>query len=732
MGKPSDRNGVEPRLSGDLPLTDPACDRLGYAPFAERLADAIVRLPSDEGMVIALHGAWGSGKTTTLNFVRRFIAAKPPSERPDLIEFNPWWFAGIEDLVRAFLDQLEAQLGTAKKSLNRLRNAVAGLAEAVSEAPIPYADAGKVAARVVRPRRKSVPELKQQITSALRKRGKRILVVIDDIDRLTKDEVREVFRAIKAVADFPNIAYLLAFDRTIVVKALDGLYPGAGNDYLEKIVQVPFELPPADRLAIRDLFFEQLIPILSDAELDKTYFLNVFYESISKFLKTPRDVTRLTNVLSVTFRAVAAEVNPIEFVAVESLRLFCPTVYHTVRENREMFTGSGPSDYTRPSRDDLTAFHKRWLEELRQSQPQYAEPVQAMIRRLFPKLASVWGNTNYGPDWEEGWRRELRLCSEDIFPVYFSLAVASGDLPNAEIRGMLAAARDGSQFARGLLSLKQQPRPDGTTRLSAFLDRLQDYTRSEIPTENIEPIISALLDVGDELLTPGELGGVGFSRVSDNMLIARVIRQLLKRVDRENRFGILGRAFSSGRAIYVMQETVAILGQQQGRYTTGQADPEQEWIVSGEQLSSLERLALQKIKAAALDGSLLRCPDLILVLDFWRKNSGDDEVKRWADETTAQDANLALLLEGHLSSASTLPVGDAVGKTYDRLDPEWLRPYLDPDAIVDRVRSLAQSSSISGRQKRALAQFLKEYDFRKAGGNPNSPMGLDDLTRDEP
>jgi predicted KAP-like P-loop ATPase len=79
MGKPSDRNAVEPRLSGDRPLTDPACDRLGYAPFAERLADAILRLPSDEGVVIALHGAWGSGKTTALNFVRHFISAKPSS-----------------------------------------------------------------------------------------------------------------------------------------------------------------------------------------------------------------------------------------------------------------------------------------------------------------------------------------------------------------------------------------------------------------------------------------------------------------------------------------------------------------------------------------------------------------------------------------------------------------------------------------------------------------------------
>ena len=90
---------------------------------------------------------------------------------------------------------------------------------------------------------------------------------------------------------------------------------------------------------------------------------------------------------------------------------------------------------------------------------------------------------------------------------------------------------------------------------------------------------------------------------------------------------------------------------------------------------------------------------------------------------------MALFLEGFLSSASTFGYGDAVSNTHDWLDPEWLQPYLDPDLIVDRVRSLAQSSSMSGRQKRALDQFLKEYDFRKAGGNPNSPMGFAELTR---
>jgi predicted KAP-like P-loop ATPase len=47
-----------------------------------------------------------------------------------------------------------------------------------------------------------------------------IVVVIDDIDRLGDDEVLLVLRLIKANADFPNLTYLLLFQRDIVERAV--------------------------------------------------------------------------------------------------------------------------------------------------------------------------------------------------------------------------------------------------------------------------------------------------------------------------------------------------------------------------------------------------------------------------------------------------------------------------------------------------------------------------------
>ncbi len=584
-------------------------------------------------------------------------------------------------------------------------------------------------ARLLRGRNKAVRELKEEITKLLQRHTKRIVVLIDDIDRLTPPEMLELFRAVKAVANFPNITYLMAFDKSIVIRSIDEACAGNGEGYLEKIVQVPFELPLANRAAIHHLFFERLDPILSGVKasrFNKTYWGKVFQEGISVFIRTPRDVVRLTNALSVTFRAVAQEVNPIDFIAIETLRLFCPDVYNVIRNNREMFAGGAPDNLWHPTKDEVARFHDGWIRQFTAANSDCAEPVRSMLRRIFPKLESVWGNTQYGgPDWGSRWRKELRICSEDIFPVYFAFALPSGAISNLEIRSVLAEADNPARFGNRLGELARQTALGGKARLSVFLDRMQDYTGAEIPVDHIEPIILALFSVGDDLIVPGQMGLVGFT---NDMLIARITRQLLKRVDAGDRFRILDRAFREGKAVYMMQHAVIDLGQQQGKYPEGPADPQANWLVSPEQLSKLEHLLLDKIREAAKTGTLLSRPGLPWVLDFWRSKAGEMEVRKWVAEIVQDDRTLFVFLEKFLQSGASFFPGDTVAESHDRLYPEWVWLYLDPDQIAARVETLVQSGAGTERQKRALKQFIKEYAFRKSGGNPDSPLGFADLT----
>src|SRR6185437_3942004 len=88
----------------------------------------------------------------------------------------------------------------------------------------------------------SLAELKQSIAADMATLDRPVIIAIDDIDRLTFSEIREVFQLVKANADFPNLIYLLMFDREVVSRALDSVSAGRGNEFLEKIVQVLFHV----------------------------------------------------------------------------------------------------------------------------------------------------------------------------------------------------------------------------------------------------------------------------------------------------------------------------------------------------------------------------------------------------------------------------------------------------------------------------------------------------------
>ena len=86
--------------------------------------------------------------------------------------------------------------------------------------------------------------------------------MVDDIDRLEAEEMRQLFTVIKALADFPNVIYLLAFDQAVVVQAIEKYSGMPGQAYLEKIIQVPFVVPHVDRTVLLNGLANRLEEIL--------------------------------------------------------------------------------------------------------------------------------------------------------------------------------------------------------------------------------------------------------------------------------------------------------------------------------------------------------------------------------------------------------------------------------------------------------------------------------------
>ena len=702
--------------SADNALIEPKQDRLGYAPFAKHLADSICQMNFPEGFVIAIYGSSGFGKSTLLNFLTYYLEQKPESEQPIIVPFNPWLFSGGEDITRRFIGKLQAVLSRFKAIPKGFLGRITNLAKAVSEIPIPYAQASKAFVKLFDDKEKETSDLKEEIEDTLGDQHPRIVVTIDDIDRLSAEEISQLFHLIKAIPNFTNVVYLLVFDQEVVIKTLADTQPIPGKIYLNQIVQASFELPFVDKTSLRKLLFEKLNGILADAPkplLNQNRWGNVYLQGIDHFITNPRDITRLTNLLTVTYPAVKDEVNPVDFIAIESLRAFRPMIYDIIRKNPKFFAGNLDAKGSLiPTLDEIKDFHHSWVTKFEDDEDK--EPVKRLLLQLFPKLEAVWHDT-YPPAQDESiWGKQLRICSLDIFPNYFRLVLTQDEFSDAEIKAIFALANDVKAFGENLVELAHQKRSDGITQVRAFLERLENYSEKEILTNCIPSIVKALFDVGDQLLPP-EDEPQGIFDFGNDFRIERLISQLLRRIDEQARFETLKDAISNGNALSIIVREVAALGQEQGKYEAEESIPEEEWLQSVEHLKELEAIALKRLRDGARQNSLLQSPKLAENLHYWQSWAGEEEVKQWVEKIIDDDKGLVNLLEKLLPRDFSEYGSNGTQKTGYKLDLNWLELYLEPSGIVERMSRLDETSELTEEQKNAIAQFIQEYEMQQQG-----------------
>jgi len=329
-------------ISVDSSLVDPEKDLLGHANFAKYLADSICKMTFPEGFVIAVYGSWNSGKSTLLNFVVHYLQQKEDDEQPIIVPFNPWLLSGHQNITRRFFEQLQNVLSQQSSVPKGLKERLADFAAIISDIPLPYAQTGKALAALLDEKDKEASQLKEEVEDTLVQQQRRIVVTIDDIDRLPAEDIKQLFRIFKAMRNFTNVVYLLVFDKQVVIKTIADPKEISGEEYLEKIIQVSFELPVPDKISLRRLLFEKLDNIFTESpkpEINQTRWGEIYFQGIDRFINSVRDITRFINTLTGTYPAVKHEVNPVDFIAIESLRVFSPNIYNIIHQNPHILVG---------------------------------------------------------------------------------------------------------------------------------------------------------------------------------------------------------------------------------------------------------------------------------------------------------------------------------------------------------------------------------------------------------
>lgn len=719
----------------DQPIDTSKDDLLGRSGFAKSLADSILAYKAKNSIVTALFGEWGSGKSSVINMALEHLENAseklPKEQRPIVIRFNPWNYSDQNQLLTQFFREMSVALkrkdygADAKKAGEQLEAYAeffkplamipdpAGLATVLSIAGYQVVKSvGKAATKWGELKTKNLEEVRDELDRLLEKQNRKILIVIDDIDRLSSVEIRQVFQLVKMLGDFPNTVYLLAFDRSVIVKALEKVQEGPGIEYLEKITQIPFELPVISKQEVEALLFSQLDSLIVDipeGKWDQKYWGNVYHSGLRYFFENIRDVTRYINSLRFSFSMVKNEVNPIDFLAITAIQVFEPSVYTGIRDNKDIFSGILGGGY----RDDRDAESKqaraRCDEILDRTSVLSKEQLKEFLERVFPKLESIYGNMGYSHDSVATWRRSGRVCSPDVFDTFFRLSIPKGELSQSEIETIIGLANDESAFTESLLKLKE----DG--RIVRFLERLEDYTRETIPLERIPVIVNVLMNIGDQFPE----GKQGMFETDTPMRILRIFYQLSQRhEDQAQRFALFRDAIVDATdSIYTIVHEVGVQGQQHGKWYSRkeQPDPEEKRTVNSAQLVELEGLACDKIRGWATSGRLIGNPHLISILYSWQRwcPDGMASVSKFVRDSVATTDGLIQLIQAFVGKSYSHGFGDYVGQVNWRINLKSVADFIPVDELTPKVRTImgdAEFHNLSPDNQRALQTFINTVD----------------------
>ena len=704
----------------DKPITSPDGDRFGFDPLAKALAASISKMEAPDGTVIAVNGPWGSGKSSVINLVKHHLRNGMKTGDLKIVEFKCWWFRGEEALTLAFFQELYSAMEPAEGDTARETIVKLGPQLLMKTSPVVGAilnvmggpGSGTIASAVMKAigglieQDETVEKLHRELAKALKDSSKRYLVMIDDIDRLSPDEAILIFRLIKSVGELPNVIYLLAYDRQLAEKIVTQHYPSEGPHYLEKIVQASFELPEPSRLSLDKEFERCLYSIIEENEFeDEVYSANLFREIIAPEIKTPRDVLRILNPLRVTWPAVKGEVHPTDFLCLETLRIQRPGLYRTLRSNKGRLTGGEENIrllVAKPSPKDYDEIF------LKQVPPPEHERLRRGLIRLFPALRRVWLDQAHTDNFDM-WDRQRRVCSPGHFDTYFRFALPDDVLSRSEVEELISRSDEPDFMQDSFLRAAEVLLPTGGTKVSSLLQAFITYA-DDMPEEKIGSMLASIYSVADSLVGQKEQE----MRMSVYGTTMPGLRLLTRKLTTEN-FSLEDRSEVLLKACEgaTLGCLVFMAGSAYGdHFASDQSSPKspEEYLTTRDHALKLKDLAVERIRKAAADGSLINCPLLRTVLFWWREvGGGDEDVRIWGSAVIKEDVAVARLARALTGVSSESFLGDSVPKRRFTAMTDGLKSVVDLGEFRARAEQVAREGKLPSEDREVLVKFLDAW-----------------------
>lgn len=724
-------------LDSDHPISpEHKEDRLGFRSVASTLASSLLTQTTSHGMVVSIEGVWGSGKSSLVNLL--IDELKKNQERAsETVRFEPWLVGDRDGMLVELMSDLASAVEAIQASgkgkalkveTEKLAEKLRGYASSLSRQAAPIAQlagifglpggeaAGKIlgaaseATAAFNPA-KPLPQVKAELTTGLRELGRRIVVIIDDLDRLEPLEAAEIMRLIRAVADFPNVIYVLCYDPKILAKSLEeALSVNDGIAFLEKIVQVSFKVPQPEAFDLRRWLLDECLAFynpISSKQLshDQMQRLQSVCDVEGGLLTTPRDVIRAMNAIKLYWPPISDKVDYPDLVWLQMVKLENKNLYSWIEnylvECAAISQGASINEAGK-------------IEHAKELKKHVTESGVGSAR-------TIWTITEYVPGIQAGenvddkdrlfnlgneaeissFERDRRLGSPQHSRYYFAFAKPAGALEDADLHGFISSAVAGKDLDDLCIALIQDERPQGGTKFDLLIDRLNRLDEAMLPEAAIPPILKALANCMDKDVHKEGKGdwGVRWSWRS----ASRLFKKLIARLPDDEHSKVTKEIFSSGDAIGWLTSDL-IRGEifAHGQYGD-QAKPKEEWVFSKQELSQAIELLVNRFKGEDRD-NIIDTPEVLHLMYGWHQSGDEAGVKDWVHEQQATDAGFLKLLaacRGWMQS----------DRTYYPLRRRDMERFLNFDEALERLRRIAEDEGKTEEERALADELLKAADI---------------------
>lgn len=428
----------------DIPIENENEDILDRKEFVNALADSLINYQSSDSLVVGLYGEWGSGKTSILNMVKNQIMSKTAeldqARRPIVFYFKPWNFSNANQLLQNFFDDLIYSIEFDKSNIwdgwkedfRKYAQKVLPFLDVAEPLVSLFANAtpwtktglevGKQVIKYVA-EQPSLSMLRDKLIEKLKEINRKIVIFMDDIDRLDADQVMMVFRLVKQLVDFPNVLYVLAMDKGIVAKIVNESQGIDGKKYLEKVVQVPIVVPQINPEVLVQYINDAFLKIYGNSWALDVRYRSMLYDGVLPVLHNLRDCKRLIDDFEFrSYSLISAEkkdllFNPVDLLGLCAISALDLGFISYIYQSKETLCGA---------EKDLTDFEKGQMSFLKSKLKDIpnGKQINSILAILFPrwaKYADVYIPVQI-PNDADSIILDSRIADINTFDLYFRLS----------------------------------------------------------------------------------------------------------------------------------------------------------------------------------------------------------------------------------------------------------------------------------------------------------------------